>query len=522
VSGSPVPAADPNPSPGASAGQPGSNPPDSNPAAEPKPNPATKPRPNPAVEPNPASDSGAGRDPGAGRESAGALGRAEGKRLHPVTPWRRAWAPVAGLVAFALHDFESVREWYGELTPGRLLLAFAVLLPVAAAYGFLSWWFTSYLVTDTELRIRTGLVFRRTAHIRLDRVQAVDVGRPLLARVAGVAKLKLDVVGTESKDELAFLGEREAVALRAELLARAAGIAPESAPEAGEAPAREMLRVDTRTLVTGLLLMGSGWGALLAAVLVPVVVYAASDSILGAVAALAPALGGVWAGTGGRLLKEYDWTVAESPDGLRLDHGLLDREHATVPPGRVQSVRITEPLLWRRRGWVRVELEIAGAGKDKGGVLIPVASRDEAAGVLARVLPGVDLAAAAGVAAPVPRRARWCLPLLWRGCGHGTTDAVFVTRSGLVKRRVTLVPHAKVQSVRLEQGPWQRKLRLADVAVDHGANGWTSARLRDAEEAHALVHAQAERSRTGRREARPDRWMTGGGAGAGAEASAEG
>jgi uncharacterized membrane protein YdbT with pleckstrin-like domain len=171
---------------------------------------------------------------------------------------------------------------------------------------------------------------------------------------------------------------------------------------------------------------------------------------------------------------------------------------------------------------VRVELEIAGAGKDKGGVLIPVASRDEAAGVLARVLPGVDLAAAAGVAAPVPRRARWCLPLLWRGCGHGTTDAVFVTRSGLVKRRVTLVPHAKVQSVRLEQGPWQRKLRLADVAVDHGANGWTSARLRDAEEAHALVHAQAERSRTGRREARPDRWMTGGGAGAGAEASAEG
>ena len=59
---------------------------------------------------------------------------------------------------------------------------------------------------------------------------------------------------------------------------------------------------------------------------------------------------------------EYDWTVGESPDGLRLDHGLLDRAHETVPPGRVQTVRIVEPLLWRRRGWVRVELEIAGAG----------------------------------------------------------------------------------------------------------------------------------------------------------------
>ncbi|WP_399067921.1 PH domain-containing protein [Streptomyces winkii] len=438
--------------------------------------------------------------------------RSEGKRLHPVTPWRRAWAPVAGLVAFSVHDFERTREWFTHLTTGWLLAAFGVLLPVAAAYGFFSWWFTSYLVTDTELRIRTGLVFRRTAHIRLDRVQAVDVSRPLLARVAGVAKLKLDVVGTEAKDELAFLGEREAVALRAELLARAAGIAPEAAPEAGEAPARELLRVDMRTLVTGLLLMGTGWGALLATLLVPAVVYLASDSILGALAALVPALGGVWASTGGRFLKEYDWTVAESPDGLRLDHGLLDRDHATVPPGRVQSVRISEPLLWRRRGWVRVELEIAGAGKDKGGVLIPVAPRAEAAGVLARILPGTDLAAAADVAAPVPRRARWCVPVLWRGYGYGSTAAVFVTRSGLVARRVTLVPHAKVQSVRLSQGPWQRRMRLADVAVDHGANGWTAARLRDAEEARALVHAQAERSRTGRREARPERWMTGGGA----------
>jgi putative membrane protein len=458
-----------------------------------------------------ANRTGPGTGPDTGTRTGSLLpGRPEGKRLHPVTPWRRAWAPVAGLVAFSVHDFERTREWFTHLTPGWLLAAFGVLLPVAAAYGFFSWWFTSYLVTDTELRIRTGLVFRRTAHIRLDRVQAVDVGRPLLARVAGVAKLKLDVVGTEAKDELAFLGEREAVALRAELLARAAGIAPDAAPEAGEAPARELLRVDTRTLVTGLLLMGTGWGALLATLLVPSLVYFASDSVLGALATLVPALGGVWASTGGRFLKEYDWTVAESPDGLRLDHGLLDREHATVPPGRVQSVRITQPLLWRRRGWVRVELEIAGAGKDKGGVLIPVAPRSEAAGVLARVLPGTDLAAAAEVSAPAPRRARWCAPLLWRGYGHGATESVFVTRSGLIRRRVTLVPHAKVQSVRFVQGPWERRMRLADVAVDHGANGWTAARLRDADEARALVHAQAERSRTGRREARPERWMTGG------------
>lgn len=148
------------------------------------------------------------------------------RRLHPVTPLRRAWAPVAVLIGWAVHDPDQAQRQLTRLTTTTLLIAVAVLLPAAALYGFLTWWFTHFAVTDAELRIRTGLVFRRTAHIRLERIQAIDVTQPLLARVAGVAKLKLDVLGTGKKDELAFLGAQEARALRAELLARAAGFAP--------------------------------------------------------------------------------------------------------------------------------------------------------------------------------------------------------------------------------------------------------------------------------------------------------
>ncbi|GAA2413658.1 PH domain-containing protein [Streptomyces glaucosporus] len=433
--------------------------------------------------------------------------RPEGRRLHPVTPWRRAWAPVAALLAFAVQNPDRAREGAESLSPGWLLAGLAVLLPAAAAYGFLSWWMTSYLVTDTELRVRTGLLFRRVAHIRLDRLQAIDVGRPLLARLVGVAKLKLDVVGTDKKDELAFLSEREAVALRAELLARAAGMAPEAAPEAGEAPARELLRVDTRTLAVSLLLLGTTWGLLVPAAVVPVLVWWASGSPWPALAAAVPLLGGVWRNGLGRFLTEFDWVVAESPDGVRIDHGLLDRAHSTVPPGRVQAVRIVEPWLWRRRGWVRVELEVA-AGGNESGVLLPVAGREAALGVLGRILPGVDPARAEASLTPVPRRARWVLPLWWRGHGHGVTESVFASRRGLLCRTLSLVPHAKVQSVRLTQGPWARARGLADVHVDHGANGTVAARLRDAEEARAVVAAQAERSRTGRRLARPERWLT--------------
>ncbi|MFJ3985702.1 PH domain-containing protein [Streptomyces fungicidicus] len=425
------------------------------------------------------------------------------RRLHPVTPLRRAWAPVAVLIGWALHDPDQAQRQLTRLTTTTLLIGLAVLIPAAALYGFLTWWFTHFAVTESELRIRTGLLFRRTAHIRLERIQAIDVTQPLLARVAGVAKLKLDVIGTDKKDELAFLGAAEARALRAELLARAAGFAPETAHEVGEAPSRQMLRVPPGVLAVSLLLTGATWGWLIVAGVVVPLLWTATHSLWTVLAAAVPMLGAAGASSVGRFVAEYDWTLGESPDGLRIDHGLLDRAHGTVPPGRVQAVRLIEPLLWRRRGWVRVELDVAGSSNS---LLLPVAPRELAESVVARVLPGVDVPPREAFSRP-PRRARWCVPLWWRGYGLAVTDAVFATRRGLLRRSLSLVPHAKVQSVRLAQGPWQRARGVADVHVDTGANKSVTAHLRDAGEASALLRSQAERSRTGRRDARPDRWM---------------
>lgn len=426
------------------------------------------------------------------------------RRLHLLTPLRRAWVPIGATVGVAVQQADQVQRWASGLSVTLRALALAALVVVFGVYGFLSWWFTHYAVTDTELRIRSGLLFRRTAHIRLDRIQAIDVTRPLLARVAGVAKLRLDVIGTEDKDELAFLEEREAVALRAELLARAAGFAPAEAVSLGEAPQRELLRVAPRDLAVSLLLTLSAWGALAAGIGVPVAVWWFSGNHWATIATMLPMLGGLWSGTVGRFLSEFDWRVAESPDGLRLDHGLLDRAHETVPPGRVQTVRIVEPLLWRRRGWVRVELAVAGS---KNGVLVPVASREAAQAVVARVLPGADLAALAF--GPSPKAgSRWVVPVWWRGYAVAVSADVFAAREGLLCRRTEIVPHAKVQSVRLTQGPWARVHGLADVHLDTGADATVTARLRPAAGAAELLDAQAARSRTSRADALPDRWMT--------------
>jgi hypothetical protein len=76
---------------------------------------------------------------------------------------------------------EAVRE--ADITQILLILLAVVVAGLAA--GLWTWWFTTYVVDGDELRVDTGLLFKRTRHIRLSRLQAVDVVQPLVARILG-------------------------------------------------------------------------------------------------------------------------------------------------------------------------------------------------------------------------------------------------------------------------------------------------------------------------------------------------
>ena len=207
-------------------------------------------------------------------------------------------------------------------------------------------------------------------------------------------------------------------------------------------------------------------------------------------------------------MKYYGFTVARSPDGLRLRRGLLQTQHQTVPPGRVHAVGLTQSFLWRGHDWVRVEVDVAGVpGGDSGdSVLLPVAPREVALGLLADVLPGVDLEAVR--LDPAPTRARRRAWIQWSRLAVGADDAVVVTRRGRVTRRWAAVLHARTQSVRVTQGPWQRALRLATVHIDTVPGPVRAVALhRDVEDAHALALAQAERAARARRSDLPTRWL---------------
>jgi putative membrane protein len=222
-----------------------------------------------------------------------------------------------------------------------------------------------------------------------------------------------------------------------------------------------------------------------------------------AIASTVTAMAGVLLQPVRRVLQDWDFRLARDPDGrLVVRYGLLETRSQVVPIKRVQSVGVTWPLLWRGKKWLHLRLDIAGYADEssrdskRSDRLLPVGDLATARALVWDVLPGVDLAALA--TSPPPARARWVHPFALRSLGVGLTPEVFVTRWGLLSREMNLLPYARLQSVRVVQGPLQRRLRLATVYADTAGGRSGQARDRDLAEAWALAQELAVRARRAR------------------------
>jgi putative membrane protein len=135
------------------------------------------------------------------------------RRLHPLSPLLRGgkWL-IASVVALSWNTL-------GELGIGRFALLVAALAAGTVVIAVVAWLNTGYHVVGRELRIQEGLLRRRNRAIPLERLQSVEVVRPLLAQLTGLAELRLEVVGGgKTEAPLAYLSVRDAAALRERLL----------------------------------------------------------------------------------------------------------------------------------------------------------------------------------------------------------------------------------------------------------------------------------------------------------------
>ncbi|WP_062516193.1 PH domain-containing protein [Demequina gelatinilytica] len=509
----------------------------------------------------------------------------EWTRLHAVSPLLGGWAVLGIVLAYVIH--QRLPDWVaGDEGGWDFFDQFPLLgLIIAAALGFAAtlaisvwqWRRTEFRIGDDAVYLRHGIVTQQQRQARLDRLQAVDVVQPLLARLFGFAALSVQVAGGEgSSVELKFLRLGDAEALRNEILYLAAGLRSGEAPpapaggedDAGGAGAsslrdlaadraraferpedvltgrervrtavaaaeeREVYRVPFGRLVLSTLFSGPAvfvvlapLTGILATVFLKIdvlggVLAAIGTSLFAIIGALGALLGFFWT----RINGGFGFTAALSADGLRLRHGLMETRRQTVPPGRVQAIRLHQPLLWRGQDWWRITLNVAGYGAtdEAVSVLHPVATREEALTAVWLVLPdlgepdpygtlGYALhgTGAEGGFLASPERARRLDPFQWRFRGVRATERALLIRRGRWSRELMIVPHERTQSLGLTQGPLRRSLRLANVEVHSTAGPVTpvAAHL-DLDDAIALLDAQAARAGEGRRRQTPEQWMT--------------
>lgn len=468
-------------------------------------------------------------------------GAAGPQRLHPVIPFvtlvkqlPEMLLPIVGVVA-VVRD-----EGFG-----MALLAAGGVLAIVFAFQVLAWWRFTYTLLPHEMYIESGIFSRNRRSIPWDRVHDVEIERGPLARVFGLAKVKLETGGSGSDEGLLdSIALADALALRDEVRARRGGVVANSPQEvAAEPPVFKMTSL--RILQAGLFNFSVIWVAVIAGAIqyfkellpwsmddVEEWIGVHQDEILGLVSpvTILLALGlflllGTFAGVIQMFVRNYGFKLSLDGRTLRRVRGLVTRSEIAVPIHRIQAARTVADWLTRPFGLCRVEVQTTGGTSSSGGLqeVAPLANAGEAARVLAiaggfeRIAPerfepvapvhrwydaqtgALPLALIALVAGFVSPPAWWGVVfalllgavqvIAARPHGWRLEGGMLHVRRGWFSQDHWLLPLASIQSVSLSTGLLQRQLQLATIAIDSAGGQSEGLRIRNlaANDARALV-----------------------------------
>ncbi|GAA2175315.1 hypothetical protein GCM10009846_24680 [Agrococcus versicolor] len=379
-----------------------------------------------------------GAQPEAVQERARSLVDGEWHRLHPATPLLRGGLAVivaGAILVNSLRDrvvalFVPEAGDYDGGAPdavgaveelarsGTLIWVLLGLLGVLALFVlafFLAWRVHRFRVTGDVVEVRQGILFRSHRRAPLARIQGVNIEKPWFARLFGACKLSIQSAGADANVELAYLATPLADALRFEILARAAGRTTSGAeqgasgshaqrvvddflrPDAeldGVAPTSLVRLKPGTVLLSSLLDLGLILGVVFSIAAVVVVFVLDVPWLL---FTLIPALISIVSITVRTLSQKLRYSIAQTRDGIRLAYGLLSTTTEVLPAGRIFSITVSQPLLWRPMGWWKVAFTRAskttdassGQQRQYANMLLPVGSRADVDLVIGLVLPGL-------------------------------------------------------------------------------------------------------------------------------------
>ncbi|MGY1824195.1 PH domain-containing protein [Geodermatophilus sp. SYSU D00079] len=371
----------------------------------------------------------------------------------PAPPARRTSPRI---VAVHTATFRQARQLVPVLIPVAAVTGFddglttVVVLAVAItalslAAAALSWWRFSYADGPTAVVVTRGLLARSVRTVPNDRIRGVEVETPLLHRVFGLVRVRIDAAAGSvgvNEEEVVVDGvpRAEGDRLRATLLARR-GTAPEGSPApvdgvAEEVREEEFARFDNRWLLYAPL-VGSYLVVPVAAVgtlfrfldelpdgLVPELDGPdLSDVQVVVVAGLLAVVLLALAAVVGAALVNWRFRLVRRGGTLVAVRGLLTRRHTELEVDRIRGGTLSEGLGMRWVRAARVNALVTGLGQaSRRGQLLPLGPRAEAEALLRRLVDDPGPLVAHPPAARRRRMVRAVLPgLLLTAAGALTT-----------------------------------------------------------------------------------------------------
>jgi putative membrane protein len=437
------------------------------------------------------------------------------RRIHPATIALRFVKEVPSTVL----ALPAGLAFISDLGIGRALLVAAVMAIVMLTLNWLAWSRFRYGVGEREIVIESGVLSRTRRSIPFDRIQDVDIEQPLLARLVGLAKVRIETGGA-GRDEGLLDSVTLAEANRLRAVVRASHGAAPSALAPAPAAARPLFEMDLqRVLLFGLFNFSLAFIAGIFAALqtfddwLPFDLYdwlAAFDRSYAdrftpaAVLALLllAALLGLAAGMLRTLSRDYGFRLTAEGGRFRRERGLFTRSEVVISKKRLQLALVETGLVRRRLGWFGLSFQTLGSGADAGGLqsaapfgrkaevapileeanglrmaeageMIPVSSRHVLRILAALPVLLLTLVVAAALWKPWVLLILLALPLFVafaararRFHRYRLEDRILFVARGLWRQRLWIVPIANVQAVSLSRSPLQRCLGLATLAFD--------------------------------------------------------
>ena len=386
-----------------------------------------------------------------------------------------------------------------------LFLLIGVIFLVVGGLGYWASWRKNFFWINEkgELEARSGIFFRRSRQLRISRLQSVDILRPPVARLLGYSSLKVEVAGSgDSRVILSYLSVGKAQELRSEILSVAKE--EQAFTQSAERENHWQWRVPNGRLVASMVLTTSTFFVIVVAVASAVIALRGSGLV-----ALALAVGGSAASLAG-ITSLFNFSVGRNERGIAISHGFFTTAHYTVSPIRIQAICLVQPIAWRPFGWYQIAINVAGtdqSGKKSGPrFLIPVVHEDALPELFRELLPSWNLETEDEWLASATT-SRWRFPWQAARLAVSLTSDLFVVRSGALTRRLSAAPHERIQSIRITQGPWERKLGISSLHAD-SVPGPVRLRGRGLASSVAVHTALAELDRmfTARKSRKSEQW----------------